>query len=234
MKKFIETFLELTKQQDSTIIFNDFLDFIIDMFTSTPERYWSNKQEKYTEKEKELFSTLFNEWLIVSSEKISKFGWFDVLGTLYEDQILSKGKADDKKQFFTPPNVAGLLEELTVTATEDIGVGYDPTGGSGRNLLAFHVNHLGCPCFAQDLDYTACKMCVCNFLVHGVTGSVAWMDTLQDNDCREGWIINPNLNVNGKVEIIRTDNLNDLMFWRVIKQENKTKSNIKSKQAVLM
>ena len=41
----------------------------------------------------------------------------------------------------------------------------DPTCGSGRLLLAYHVRHLGNYLVAEDVSRTCCLMTVCNMLI---------------------------------------------------------------------
>lgn len=70
----------------------------------------------------------------------------------------------------------------------------DPTCGSGRNLLAFHVKHLGNYMVGEDIDRTCAMMTVCNFILHGVQGEVVWHNTLIHDDYYGGWKVNEHLN----------------------------------------
>ena len=54
MKKFEDLFLELTKQHDNTVVFNDFLDYRVDMFRiDYNEKHF--KYETYTKEEHTIF-----------------------------------------------------------------------------------------------------------------------------------------------------------------------------------
>ena len=66
--------------------------------------------------------------------------------------------------------------------------------GSGRNLLAFHVKHLGNYMVGEDVDRTCAMMTVCNFIIHGVEGEVIWHNTLQPYTFYGGWKTNEQLN----------------------------------------
>ena len=70
----------------------------------------------------------------------------------------------------------------------------DPTCGSGRTLLAFHVRHLGNYLVAEDIDRTCCLMTVCNFILHGVEGEVIWHNSLEPDSFFEAWKTNEFLN----------------------------------------
>jgi type I restriction enzyme M protein len=69
----------------------------------------------------------------------------------------------------------------------------DPTCGSGRCLLAIHVEAPGNYHVAMDLDLTCVKMTIANFLLHGVVGEVLWMDSLS-LEFYGAWKVNEMLN----------------------------------------
>ena len=61
----------------------------------------------------------------------------------------------------------------------------DPTCGSGRLLLAYHVRNLGNYLVAEDISRTCCLMTVCNMLIHGCVGEVIQHDSLLPEDFKE-------------------------------------------------
>ena len=57
MKEFEDLFLQLTKQHDNSVVFNDFLDYSVDMFRiDYNEKHF--KHETYTKEEHTIFYDL--------------------------------------------------------------------------------------------------------------------------------------------------------------------------------
>ena len=180
MNNFEEMFVEMAKHDDAYNIFNNLLNFIISShcFNGTDA---SVPIREYLE--------LYRLFIGAVEEKLETHDWCDYLGEFYENIIQSKFKAGDKGQFFTAPSVCDLMTELNHTGE---GVVNDPTCGSGRLLLAKHICEPALVKIGQDLDEMACKMCVVNFLTHGVQGSVVWGDTLQ-GEIFKCWKVNEHL-----------------------------------------
>lgn len=181
---FNDIFTQLCYTRDANNVFTDFLDYSIDQFIINPDVSYFN-HEKYNEKEYKLFYNLLYEYTLIMQEKLQAHNWYDFLGVFYEDVIISKYKAGTKGQFFTPVNVVDLMTNIN---KEGDGSCYDCAAGSGRMLLSYHTLHPLDYCFAWDIDEQAAKMCVLNFLVHGVKGSVCWMNSL-NYDFFDGWKI---------------------------------------------
>ncbi len=130
-------------------------------------------------------------WLELMAKKIMYQNWWDALGEIYENCVVSKSKATSTGQFFTPPTVCDMMAQV-INGTEpifnkDIS---DPTCGSGRNLLAFNAINPGNNLYAEDIDKTSCLMTVANFLVHGIKGEVVWHDSLAATSWFGGWKVN--------------------------------------------
>lgn len=180
--EFKKIFKELSRTYESTIVFNDFLDYTIDQFLINPEKDKLFNYKNYTEEDYKLFFELFSCLIKAMNEKLKTAEWFDIIGYFYEEAVQSSFKAKNSGQFYTPLSVTNLLSELVTDKDEDkkdIRFAYDPAGGSGRTLLAHHNQKPYDLCFSADLDSTSVKMCVINFILHGVKGSVAHMDSLE-------------------------------------------------------
>lgn len=121
--------------------------------------------------------------------------WFDFPGTYYEACIVTPYQREKAGQFFTPPNICDLMAKMTLASVESgpVKTINDPTAGSGRCLLAAHVQRPGCFMTAEDLDHTCVLMTVVNFLIHGVVGDVIWRDSLTLNFFG-AWRVNELLN----------------------------------------
>lgn len=184
---FSKTFTQLTRIHDPSIVFNDWMSYCIDQFLINPDaKYFPF--DNYTEDEYKLFWKLFESWIHSMHEVLETREWYDLLGVYYEENVKSKSKASDMGQFFTPHDIVDLMLELTIN-DDGAGTCYDPCGGSGRFLLAYHVKYPEALCFCHDLDEFACKMSVLNFLIHGVKGSVCRYNGLT-GEFYCGWKVN--------------------------------------------
>lgn len=186
MKDFKDNFKQLTRTHDNSIVFRDWLDYSIDQFLINPKlKYF--KHENYSEYEHGLFYELFSSWINGMNVKLESgdVKWYDFVGELYEECVLSGSKASNMGQFFTPHHVCDLM--VNVSGYEGKTC-YDPAGGSGRLCLAYHTLNPEALCFSHDLDEFACKMAVLNFLIHGIKGSVCRCDSLT-GEFYEAWKI---------------------------------------------
>ena len=183
MNKFTEIFEELARHNDRSIIWNNWLDYVISInlinHDGEKTNYYGN-EEAYVE--------LMEAWLNELTVKLETEPYYDILGEFYEELVQSKSKSKSLGQAYTPPSVTNLLSEITID--ESSGFANDPTCGSSRTLLATHVKSKGdLICIGQDLDLTSCQMSVLNFFSHGVRGSILHMDTLT-GEFFQGWRIN--------------------------------------------
>lgn len=187
--KFKELFDELSRHNDRSIIWNNWLDYCINinlMQTRSRENYnFHGNEETYFE--------MFNEWINEMNKEVQDKPYYDLIGYLYEDNVQSKGKQKNLQQYYTPQNVTEVMADLVInknTHEYKDGFASDPCCGSGRILLAAHYNSKGeLYCIGNDIDETSVKMCVLNFYIHGVRGSVLHMDTLEETFYK-GWRVN--------------------------------------------
>ena len=190
MKEFEDLFLQLTKQHDNSVVFNDFLDYSVDMFRiDYNEKHF--KHETYTKEEHTIFYDLLTHLITHTNEVLNQddsVGWYDMLGDFYENVIQSKWKAGTRGQFYTPVAVVEALADLTVNTHKE-GKVYDGACGSSRTLLAYHTRRPYDICIGGDLDYTSCLMSVINFVLHGVKGVILNMDSLS-GDFYGAWKVN--------------------------------------------
>ena len=184
MNKFEKIFDKLTNQYDPTKIFDEFLDYCIDinLFTTINQNLNFNGREKY-------YFEMFKEWIKITNNHIDEDnkeinsgnnGWYDYLGIFYENIVQTKYKAGVRGQFFTPADVCQVMTELVIKDNEDYEgkLVNDCCCGSGRFLLAGHSLMPGAIMIGSDLDDVACRMTVLNFYIHGVKGSVLHQNTL--------------------------------------------------------
>ena len=184
---FEKTFEKLTHTQDPTRIFDEFLDYSIDINLFTLK-----KQELDFKGREEQYMTMFQEWVFLTNEKLSQedtIGWYDYLGEFYESVIQSKFKAGNIGQFFTPSHVCEAMAEMTMMGKPSDGMINDCCCGSARLLLAGHKHDPKAICIGQDLDSVSVKMAALNFYIHGVRGSVLHMNSIT-NEFFGGYKVN--------------------------------------------
>lgn len=172
-------------------VFDDFLRYIVWAFSldGKPIDNWKYKKEQNI-----FFFELLQEWSQVMEKETVCREWYDAFGELYMTCVASSGRQSGRGQFFTPPGICDLMTMIQGDDEKLTGICADPTCGSGRTLLAFHVRHLGNYLCAEDIDQTCCLMTCCNFLIHGCVGEVVWHNSLDPDSWYYGWKVNENLN----------------------------------------
>lgn len=180
---------------DPINVFDDFLTYIIHGFSlgAPPLHGW-----KYKKQQNIVFMKMVTEWAqLMKCELKEDTDWFDPFGDLYM-ALVSRGTQQGQGQFFTPVHICDLMVMCTQGKEKKTGqrIG-DPTCGSGRLLLAYHVRNLGNYLVAEDINRTCCLMTVCNMLIHGCVGEVIWHDSLNPKNFMGGWKVNPILTWTG-------------------------------------
>lgn len=196
---------------DAMDVFNDFLTYIIHGFSpdAPPLRSW-----KYKRQQNIAFMNMVVEWVQLMNRKIrDDMVWFDPFGDLYM-ALTSTGTQQGQGQFFTPEHICDLMVMCSEGEEKKTGQRInDPTCGSGRLLLAYHVRHLGNYLIGEDINRTCCLMAVCNMLVHGCVGEVIWHDSLNPQNFMGGWKVNPILTWTG-IPTIKKMSLNEYQASR--------------------
>ena len=185
---------------DSISVFNDFLRYVIHGFSpgAPPLMDW-----KYKRQQNRHFMEMLTGWIRLMQRELQSGGWFDAFGDLFM-AISSKSGRQVNGQFFTPPDICDLMVLCTDSGETATGKRIcDPTCGSGRLLLAYHVRHLGNYLVAEDVSRTCCLMTGCNMLVHGCIGEVIHHDSLCPENFMDGWMVNHTLTQTGIPSIRR-------------------------------
>jgi type I restriction enzyme M protein len=188
MSDFESIFNELSRTNDRSIIWNNWLDYCINI--NLMQKHSRHINQNFYGNEERYFE-MFTEWIKELNTKLSNNNYYDLIGQLYEENVQSKGKQKDFQQYYTPIHVTELMTDLAIpTALPEGSFANDCCCGSGRFLLAIYVkNKGGVYCIGQDLDETSCKMTALNFYSHGIQGSVLHMDTLEGTFYK-GWRVN--------------------------------------------
>lgn len=142
----------------------------------------------YSKEELKLFAKLLGTLqMSVYDEPYS-----DLLGEYFTEYI-TRGH---NGQYFTPDAVCELMSRLHGANEGMHGKGiYDPACGSGRLLLNFAKVAPDNYFYANDLSYTCAKMTALNFMLNGLRGEVACMNSLS-MEFNSAWQVNtPTLGV---------------------------------------
>lgn len=168
---------------------SDFLDFLLELFSAEAfaggTEHYAQHVLSVTQKNSE-YTLLALQWLADVGDAMEKGEWLDAWGILYEELYLSRGKASNTGQFFTPHSLSDLMAGVTGKEGADRGKVNDCACGSGRLLLAHYLeksrlDHSAGRRFeyiAQDSDPIACKMCALNLMAHGMYGRVVCQNSL--------------------------------------------------------
>jgi type I restriction enzyme M protein len=214
LKGFHSIFEKLAYSYDWSVIFDDFLEYIILFHNMDTSLKWS---KKYSKDEIKLFWELYREWIkVMDQQLVDDKDWYDLFGIYYEAVIVSKMNRTYQGQFFTPPNVCNMMADMTIAAA-NLRPGQsvnDPCCGSGRNLLAANTIIKGCYHVGMDLDQTCVFMTIANFLLHGIEGEVIWTNTLTQ-EFYGAWKVNEYLNKGIPLPHVRKAQISELYSYKV-------------------
>jgi type I restriction-modification system DNA methylase subunit len=184
MNKFNKIFERLATINDRSIIWNQFLDYCINInLLNSKEKHLDFKGNE------EYYAEMLGEWLLQLNEDLETKPYSDRLGMFYEELVTSHSKSKHMGQFYTPSDVTNLMNGLIINENST-GMVNDCACGSARMLLSAHVKSKGnLICIGQDLDEVSCKMAVLNFWSHGVIGSIIHQNTLS-LEYYQAWRVN--------------------------------------------
>lgn len=171
---------------DAMNVFSDLLTYIIWGYSPIGPRIegWEYNDGEYVE-----FFEMTMIWQKIITKQLKVKDWFDPFGDLFMSLASHCGK-QSKGQFFTPSSIVDFMAQITVDKNRKGITQSDPCCGSGRFSLAFNACCPGNKVFAEDIDMNCCKMTVCNFLSHGVNGTVICHNSLDPRSFTKGWRVN--------------------------------------------
>lgn len=193
-QSFEDIFEELARHNDRSVIWNDWLDYAIEVNLLTLAKDKQNEFKKNYHGNEEAYWELTAAWITELSEKLEKYPYYDMLGEFYEKLVVSHAKSSQMGQFFSPVCVSELVNDIVHNDIENNNlkgkIANDPACGSARMLLEAHVKSKGeMFCLGEELEGTAARMAVLNFFSHGVRGSILQIDTLT-REWFNGWRVN--------------------------------------------
>ena len=119
------------------------------------------------------------EWLFENSRlvknikeiynpKLLKSDFYDHLGEMYHEKVISAYDAKRRGMFLTPMNVADTLSQMALVSEKLEPNVLDPAVGSGRLLMsAYKASPKAC-LFGVDIDLRALRIAFTNFAIHDI------------------------------------------------------------------
>ncbi len=192
--QFVKTLHKLEYKHDLSKAFNDLLTVGICSFHRTNIQTQLQEQDEANEtlymntiksyKRDDL--NILAEALGVLQLNVLDNPYSDILGEFFMQHI-TKGQ---NGQYFTPEHVCDMMALIQCGNDQsERNRIFDPACGSGRMLLSAakqnHKNYF----FGADNSETCAKMATLNFFLNGLSGEVAWMNSLS-MEWYGGWHIN--------------------------------------------
>jgi len=194
---FVKIFKKIAISKSDETVFTDFLDISICALSAGQyEEEYLLIVKKYKKEEVNLFCELFAQMIIIMDNNGA--GLTDCLGEFFQ-QHLSRGKHG---QFFTPEHVCDFMAAIVNPEENDKRI-LDPACGSGRMLLSAAKLNRNNYFFGADLDSTCCKMATINLALNGLTGEIAWMDSLGGREHHWGGYSISRVYTHARIPIIR-------------------------------
>ena len=145
--------------------------------------------------------------------------WYDSFGEFYM-AIASSSKASALGQFFTPAPVVNFMVAITGDGTKGAGERMnDPASGSGRMLISYHAHYPGNYTFGADIDSICAKMTALNMVIHGCQGQAVCMNSLNADDWRFGYNINPYIRATGGLPHLVKIEKEQCFQWQYFQRE---------------
>ena len=104
--------------------------------------------------------------------------FYDHLGEMYIEKLVTKKDADRRGLFLTPMEVANLMATMTISRTENEVTVLDPCVGTGRFLMAGYKRAPNGMFFGVDIDLRALRVAYTNLAIHGIRGYLLHADSL--------------------------------------------------------
>ncbi len=137
---------------------------------------WQNKENLKSLLEKKV---LMDKVIELYDYKLLKSDYYDHLGDIYLEKIVSSSEAKSRGQFFTPHHVGKMMAEMTIDKTDEKINILDPCVGSGRLLMEAYKQAPNATFFGVDLDLRMVRIAMTNFAIHSIKGYFLHANSLQ-------------------------------------------------------
>ncbi|MFH1372355.1 MAG: N-6 DNA methylase [bacterium] len=117
--------------------------------------------------------------MAVYDPKILQSDYYDHLGDMYLEKIVSRSESTRKGIFLTPAEVAQMMASMTIEKTDRQVNVLDPAVGSGRLLMAAHKQAPRARLFGVDIDLRSLRIAFTNLAIHSISGYLLHADSLR-------------------------------------------------------
>lgn len=124
-------------------------------------------------------STLVKSLSAAYDAQLLRSDYHDHLGDMYLEKLVTKDQAQNRGQFLTPENVAGMMSQMAIPTTEQPLNILDPAVGTGRLLMAAHKQAPNARLFGVDIDLRMVRIALANFAIHDIPGYVLHANALE-------------------------------------------------------
>ena len=179
MNNLVRTMLEnmydlfAKKNSDQVLAWDQFLEFLAG--DNSLYYFTQNKNSLATLLEDR---DLMHKIIKVYDNKILKSDYYDHLGDMYLEKIVSQSGAKRRGQFLTPHHIGDAMAQMTVAKTDEKINILDPAVGSGRLLMAGYKQAPNGICFGVDLDMRMVRIAMTNFAIHNIKGYILHANSL--------------------------------------------------------
>jgi len=105
--------------------------------------------------------------------------YYDHLGEMYLERIVSKKEAERKGRVLTPMHAADSIAQMTIQRTNEPLRILDPAVGTGRLLMAAHKIAPNSTVFGVDTDLRLLRIAFTNLAIHNISGYLLNADSLK-------------------------------------------------------
>lgn len=166
---------------------------IIDGKINDPTKSWDNLIEFLVAENSasHYFQIKHNlEWLIndhplakrlmnIYDPRLLKSDFYDHLGELYLERVVSNIYTKKSGIFLTPGQVADSMATMTIGKTDKAIKVLDPAVGSGKLLMSAHKASPNAYLFGVDIDLRLLRIAMTNFAIHDIPGCFLHADILR-------------------------------------------------------
>ena len=176
VRAMLENMYELfeAKFHDPTKSWDNLIDFLaVDNYS--PLHYQLNHNFEWLFGDLKLCEALMK---IYDNKKL-KSDFYDHLGEMYLENIISKAESKKKGIFHTPKNVADLMAQISIPESDKQLNILDPAVGTGRLLMAAYKKAPNSLFFGVDIDLRSIRIAYKNFAIHSIQAFLLHANSLE-------------------------------------------------------
>ncbi len=182
-KSFAQYMVQIARRNSIASVFTDFLEMsVCALSMGMQEERYLEIVRRYEKPDAYAMSEAFGA-LIQEMDNCGE-GLKDIFGEFFMEYITHGHNG----QFFTPEPICEMMARMQGDIADGSKI-QDCACGSGRLLMAAAKINRNALFFGADVDRNCCLMCLINLCLNGLSGEVAWLDSLS-NRFYGAWHIN--------------------------------------------